>query len=146
MSAKFDDLAVKVERLSPLAPVASKLVALPKKVASLRATTFKSTEQVRALNLALIRVESAQRDGKAPVRKTAAQRPTSSTDHPNGVTRHRRRQNYISKTTTMLCTAMCMSGARRGNRCHRPCRTEIDQLTKVVDFQEFVGFKIRVRV
>jgi len=67
LSAKFEDLATKVDRLSPLAPVASKLADLPEKVVTLQSSAFESTEQVRALNLALIRVESAQRDGKAHV-------------------------------------------------------------------------------
>ena len=69
LGAKFDDLAVKVDRPAPLAPVATKLAALPEKVVTLQSTTFENTEQVRALNLALIRVESAQRDGKAPAQE-----------------------------------------------------------------------------
>jgi len=32
LGAKFDDLAVKVDRLAPLTPVATKLAALPEKV------------------------------------------------------------------------------------------------------------------
>jgi len=59
LGAKFDDLAVKVDRLAPLAPVATKLAALPEKVVALQFATFENTEQVRALKLALIRVESA---------------------------------------------------------------------------------------
>jgi hypothetical protein len=71
---KFDDLAVtvrnmggKVDRLAPLAPIAAKLAALPEKVVTLQSSAFENTEQLRALNLALIHVEVAQRDGKAPV-------------------------------------------------------------------------------
>jgi len=71
LGAKFDDLAVKVDRLAPLAPVATKIAALPEKVVTLQSATFENTEQVRALNLALIRVESAQRDGKAPAQEDA---------------------------------------------------------------------------
>jgi len=59
LGAKFDDLAVKVDRLAPLTPVATKLAALPEKVVALQFATFENTEQVRALKLALIRVESA---------------------------------------------------------------------------------------
>ena len=69
LGAKFDDLAVKVDRLVPLAPVATKIAALPEKVVTLQSATFENTMQVRALNLALIRVESAQRDGKAPAQE-----------------------------------------------------------------------------
>jgi uncharacterized protein YoxC len=71
---KFENLSVtvhniggKVDRLAPLAPVASKLAALPEKVVNLQASAFENADQVRALNLALIRIESTQRDGKAPV-------------------------------------------------------------------------------
>ena len=35
LSAKFEDLAIKVDRLSPLTPVASKLADLPEKVVTL---------------------------------------------------------------------------------------------------------------
>lgn len=80
MSAKFDDLAGKVERLSPLAPVATKLASLPEKVVSLQATAFESTEQVRALNLALIRLESKHRDGKAPAQEDCG----ATSDSANG--------------------------------------------------------------
>ena len=66
LGTKFGNLAVKVDRLVPLAPVATKIAALPEKVVTLQSATFENTEQVRALYLALIRVESAQRDGKAP--------------------------------------------------------------------------------
>ena len=65
-SAKFDEIAVKVDRLAPLAPMASKLAALPDKIVALQAAAFENTQEVRALNLAVIRVESAQHDGKAP--------------------------------------------------------------------------------
>lgn len=71
---KFENLSVtvhniggKVDRLAPLAPVASKLAALPEKVVNLQASAFENADQVCALNLALIRIESTQRDGKAPV-------------------------------------------------------------------------------
>nr|CAB3499857.1 unnamed protein product [Digitaria exilis] len=72
LSTKFDDLTVRVERLSSLAPVATQLAPLLEKVLSLQATAFKSTEQVRSLNLALIRLESKQREGKAPAREDDA--------------------------------------------------------------------------
>ena len=71
LGAKFDDLAMKVDRLAPLAPVATKIAVLPEKVVTLQSATFENMEQVRALNLALIRVESAQRDGKAPAQEDA---------------------------------------------------------------------------
>ena len=69
LGAKFDDLAVKVDRPAPLAPVATKHAALLEKVVTLQSATFENMEQVHALNLALIRVESAQRDSKAPAQE-----------------------------------------------------------------------------
>jgi hypothetical protein len=67
LATKLDDLTVGVDRLAPLAPVANKLAAPPEKVTTLQSAAFDNTEQVKALNLALYRVESAQRDGKAHV-------------------------------------------------------------------------------
>jgi len=69
LGAKFDDLAVKVDRPAPLAPVATKHAALLEKVVTLQSATFENMEQVHALNLALIRVESAQHDNKAPAQE-----------------------------------------------------------------------------
>jgi hypothetical protein len=67
LATKLDDPTVGVDRLAPLAPVASKLAALPEKVTALQSSALDNTEQVKALNLALYRVESAQRDCKAHV-------------------------------------------------------------------------------
>jgi len=87
LGAKFDDLAVKVDRLAPLAQVVTKIAALPEKVVTLQSATFENMEQVRALNLALIRVESTQRDGKVPAQRTPTPRmapsTTSGTMFPN---------------------------------------------------------------
>jgi hypothetical protein len=66
LTTKFDKTTVKVDRLAPLAPVATQLAALPEKVVSLQASSFEQSQEVCALNLALIRVEKKQCDGKAP--------------------------------------------------------------------------------
>jgi hypothetical protein len=65
LTTKFDEMTVKVDRLAPLAPVATQLAVLPEKVVALQASSFEHAQEVRALNLVLIRVEK-QRDGKAP--------------------------------------------------------------------------------
>jgi hypothetical protein len=80
LSTKFDDMAAKAERLSPLAPVAARLADLPEKVLNLQAAAFENTEQVRALNLALIRVESSQREGKAHAATDEEEAIDSNTD------------------------------------------------------------------
>jgi hypothetical protein len=80
LATKLDDLAVKVDRLAPLAPVASKLAELPEKVVTLQSSAFENGEQARALNLALIRLESKQREGKAPVEEAG----DASGDSANG--------------------------------------------------------------
>jgi hypothetical protein len=80
LATKLDDLAVKVERLAPLAPMASKLAKLPEKVVTLQSSAFENGEQVRALNLALIRLESKQHQGKAPVEEAG----DASSDSANG--------------------------------------------------------------
>jgi hypothetical protein len=64
--SKIDGLAAKIDKLTPLAPVAAQLAALPEKVTTLQAKTFENTEEVHALNLAMIRAENSQREGKRP--------------------------------------------------------------------------------
>ncbi|CAO2204471.1 unnamed protein product [Urochloa humidicola] len=63
-STKIEELAAKLDKLAPLAPMASKLADLPDKVVTLQAASFEHSEQVRALNLAVIRLEKSQPDGK----------------------------------------------------------------------------------
>jgi hypothetical protein len=64
LSAKIDDMKESLDKLAPLAPVADQLASVPAKVVTLQSAAFENSEQIRALNLALIRVEKAQRDGK----------------------------------------------------------------------------------
>jgi hypothetical protein len=66
MTVNVRDLSTKVDRLSLLAPVATNLAALPEKVTALQASAFENTQQVQALNLAVIHVEKTPRQGKAP--------------------------------------------------------------------------------
>ncbi|KAG8052947.1 hypothetical protein GUJ93_ZPchr0001g32067 [Zizania palustris] len=65
LAAKIDDLKTFLDKLAPLAPVADQLATLPSKVVALQSSAFKNQEQVRALNLVLLRAENAQREGKA---------------------------------------------------------------------------------
>ncbi|KAG8100839.1 hypothetical protein GUJ93_ZPchr0013g34796 [Zizania palustris] len=65
LAAKIDDLKTSLDKLAPLAPVAEQLATLPSKVVALQSSAFENQEQVRALNLTLLHVENAQREGKA---------------------------------------------------------------------------------
>jgi hypothetical protein len=56
-----------LDKLAPIVPVVDQLAAVPSKVITLQSAAFDNAEQVRALNLALIRVENLQREGKAAV-------------------------------------------------------------------------------
>jgi hypothetical protein len=82
MAVTVKDLSAKVDRLSPLVPVASNLAALPEKVTALQASAYDNTQQVRALNLAVIRVEKAQRKGKAPVEEEDSALDSAANDLP----------------------------------------------------------------
>jgi hypothetical protein len=53
-----------LDKLAPLAPMADQLASVPAKVVTLQSAAFENSEQIRALNLTLIRTEKAQRDGK----------------------------------------------------------------------------------
>ncbi|KAG8068248.1 hypothetical protein GUJ93_ZPchr0005g15440 [Zizania palustris] len=64
LAAKIDDLKTSLDKLAPLAPVAEQLATLPSKVVALQSSAFENQEQVRALNLAILRVENAQREGR----------------------------------------------------------------------------------
>jgi len=79
LGTKFDDLDVKVDRLVPLAPVATKIAALPEKVVTLQSTTFENTEQVRALNLASSAWSRPSATARRPPRRTPTPRTTPST-------------------------------------------------------------------
>ncbi|KAG8090668.1 hypothetical protein GUJ93_ZPchr0011g28234 [Zizania palustris] len=65
LAAKIDDLKTSLDKLAPLAPVAEQLATLPSKVVALQSSAFENQEQVRALNLAILRAENAQREGRA---------------------------------------------------------------------------------
>ncbi|KAG8089613.1 hypothetical protein GUJ93_ZPchr0011g27982 [Zizania palustris] len=65
LAAKIDDLKTSLDKLAPLAPVADQLATLLSKVVALQSSAFENQEQVRALNLALLRAENTQREGKA---------------------------------------------------------------------------------
>ncbi|KAG8083554.1 hypothetical protein GUJ93_ZPchr0015g6667 [Zizania palustris] len=64
LAAKIDDLTTSLDKLAPLAPVAEQLATLPSKVVALQSSAFENQEQVRALNLAILRAENAQREGR----------------------------------------------------------------------------------
>jgi outer membrane murein-binding lipoprotein Lpp len=58
LTAKIDELSTDVRALKPLAPVADKMAAVPDQIVRLQAAAFDNTEQLRALNLAMIRAEN----------------------------------------------------------------------------------------
>jgi hypothetical protein len=60
-----------LDKLAPIVPVVDQLAIVPSKVVTLQSAAFDNAEQVRALNLALIRVENLQREGKAAVAEDA---------------------------------------------------------------------------
>ncbi|KAG8086829.1 hypothetical protein GUJ93_ZPchr0010g10081 [Zizania palustris] len=64
LTAKIDDLKTSLDKLAPLAPVVEQLATLPSKVVALQSSAFENQEQVRALNLAILRAENAQREGR----------------------------------------------------------------------------------
>ncbi|KAG8076817.1 hypothetical protein GUJ93_ZPchr0006g43540 [Zizania palustris] len=64
LAAKIDDLKTSLDKLAPLAPVAEQLATLPSKVVALQSAAFENQEQVRALNLAILHAENAQRKGR----------------------------------------------------------------------------------
>ncbi|KAG8082240.1 hypothetical protein GUJ93_ZPchr0014g46806 [Zizania palustris] len=64
LAAKIDDLKTSLDKLAPLPPVAEQLATLPSKVVALQSSAFENQEQVRALNLAILRAENAQREGR----------------------------------------------------------------------------------
>jgi hypothetical protein len=72
LSAKIDDMTVSLDKLAPLAPVADQLASISAKVVSLQSTAYENSEQVRALNLALIRSENSQRQGKESTTEDSA--------------------------------------------------------------------------
>ncbi|KAG8060690.1 hypothetical protein GUJ93_ZPchr0002g23517 [Zizania palustris] len=65
LTTKIDDLKTSLDKLAPLALVAEQLATLPSKVVALQSSAFENQEQVRALNLAILRAENAQREGRA---------------------------------------------------------------------------------
>ncbi|KAG8044801.1 hypothetical protein GUJ93_ZPchr0147g2924 [Zizania palustris] len=64
LAAKTDDLKTSLDKLAPLASVAEQLATLPSKVVALQSSAFENQEQVRALNLAILRAENTQREGR----------------------------------------------------------------------------------
>jgi hypothetical protein len=64
LTAKIEELSTDVRALKPLVPVADKLAAAPDQIVRLQSSAYDNTEQVRTLNLAVIRAEKSQREGK----------------------------------------------------------------------------------
>jgi hypothetical protein len=64
LTAKIEELSTDIRALKPLAPVADKLAAVPDQTVRLQSSAYDNAEQVRALNLAVIRAEKSQHEGK----------------------------------------------------------------------------------
>jgi outer membrane murein-binding lipoprotein Lpp len=81
LTAKIEELSTDVRALKPLVPVADKLAAAPDQIVRLQSSAYDNTEQFRALNLAVIRAEKSQREGKgvASGRSTPGRTPSTTT-------------------------------------------------------------------
>nr|CAB3499851.1 unnamed protein product [Digitaria exilis] len=66
LAGKLSDLTNQFAALKPLIPLAKKLDGIPEKVTALQASAFEQNEQLRALGLAVSRLEQRLRDGKQP--------------------------------------------------------------------------------
>jgi len=66
LAAKVSELATQTAALKPLLPLAKQLDGLPDKVTTLQAAAFEGSNQIAALNLAVSRLEKAQRGDKEP--------------------------------------------------------------------------------
>jgi len=66
LAAKVSELATQTAALKPLLPLAKQLDGLPGKVTTLQAAAFEGSNQIAALNLAVSRLEKAQRGDKEP--------------------------------------------------------------------------------
>jgi hypothetical protein len=64
LTTTIEKMQASLDKLAPLAPVAGQVAAIPSKVEALQSSAFENTEQVRALKLAVIRVEKALNSGK----------------------------------------------------------------------------------
>jgi hypothetical protein len=58
VSAKIDDMKASLDKLAPLAPMEDQLASIPTKVVTLQSAAFENSEQIRALNLTLIRART----------------------------------------------------------------------------------------
>jgi capsule polysaccharide export protein KpsE/RkpR len=61
IQATQESMQASLDKLAPLAPLADQLAAIPAKVTSLQSSAYENAEQIRALNLAVIRAEKSLR-------------------------------------------------------------------------------------
>lgn len=84
MAAQISDLARKMSVLEPLVPLAPKLSSLPDRVTQVQASAFEYSEQVRALNLAVQRVEASHRSSPVPETSGSATHAPRGAPPPTG--------------------------------------------------------------
>nr|CAB3448966.1 unnamed protein product [Digitaria exilis] len=81
LAGKLSDLTNQFAALRPLIPLAKKLDGIPEKVTALEASAFEQNEQLRALGLAVSRLEQRRRDGKQPSDQDTSPEASKSADH-----------------------------------------------------------------
>jgi len=112
LAAKVSELATQTAALKPLLPLAKQLDGLPDKVTTLQAAAFEGSNQIAALNLAVSRLEKAQRGDKEP----------SEADAPGGgglpLHRSARLHTFLTRTrmTTMPIHASTRAPASSSRR------------------------------
>jgi hypothetical protein len=67
IQATQESMQASLDKLAPLAPLADQLAAIPAKVTSLQSSAYENAEQIRALNLAVIRAEKSLREENGAV-------------------------------------------------------------------------------
>ncbi|RLN03900.1 hypothetical protein C2845_PM13G06540 [Panicum miliaceum] len=72
LAAKVVDLALQTAALKPLLPLAKQLDGLPHKVTKLQAAAFEGSNQISTLNVAVSRLEKAQRGDQEVALEDAA--------------------------------------------------------------------------
>ncbi|EEE55062.1 hypothetical protein OsJ_02776 [Oryza sativa Japonica Group] len=98
MAAQISDLARKMSTLEPLVPLAAKLDKLPDRVTQVQASAFEYSEQVRALNLAVERVEASQRAATTNPSGLVSRQPRDNTPPQDDADARSRRDQHGDDT------------------------------------------------
>jgi hypothetical protein len=98
MAAQISDLARKMSTLEPLVPLAAKLDKLSDRVTQVQASAFEYSEQVRALNLAVERVEASQRAATTNPSGSVSRQPRDNTPPQDDADARSRRDRHGDDT------------------------------------------------